>query len=315
METAESLLRLAVLLLIGLGVLIVLLAAVLGWALTHPPRVGAGAAAARGWYLDPADAGHEFTEWTLETRDGVRLPVWEVVNPGQPAGPVVILSHCWGGSRRESLQRLGFVQGRASRIIIWDMRGHGEAGPGIAQLGTAEIDDLIMLMDRVGPERPFILYGYSMGAGVSICAAARDAQRTRVIGVIADGPYRWTREPVHALLTVNGLPSFPILNIVHRALCVLIRGLRNSERAQFARQLRCPLLVLHGADDPVCPLNSALEVAQAAPESEFVIIPAAGHLNLHQTDARRYQATIDDFMRRCMDRASAWPAQSAALDA
>ncbi len=315
METAETLLRLAVLLLAGLGVLIALLTTVLGWVLTHPPRVGAGAAAARGWFLDPADAGREFSEWTLETRDGVRLPVWEVVNPQQPAGPVVILSHCWGGSRRESLQRLGFVYQRASRVIIWDMRGHGEAGPGMSQLGTAEIDDLLMLMDRVGGERPFILYGYSMGAGVSICAAARDAQRVRVIGVIADGPYRWTREPVHALLTFNGLPSFPILNIVHRALCVLIRGLRNSERAQFARQLKCPLLVLHGADDPVCPLNSALEVAQAAPESEFVIIPAAGHLNLHQTDAHRYQATIDDFMRRCMDRASPAPAQGVALDA
>lgn len=299
MNFAETLLRLAVLLLLGLGVLLALLTFILGWALTHPPRIAAGAAAGRGWYLDPADAGFAFKEWTLETRDGVRLPVWDVINPDQPRGPVVILSHCWGGSRCESLQRLAFVFGRASQVIIWDMRGHGEASSGICQLGTAEIDDLIMLMDRVGPGKSFVLYGYSMGAGVSICAAARDAPNHRVAGVIADGPYRWTREPVHALLKSNGLPSFPVLDIVHRVLCVLIRGLRDSERAQFAARLNCPLLVLHGADDPVCPLNSALEVAEAAPESEFVIIPAGGHLNLHQADAPRYHSTVDDFIRRC----------------
>ncbi len=305
MDFAETLLRLAFLLLLGLGVLLALLTFILGWGLTHPPRIAAGTAAGRGWYLDPADAGFEFREWTLDTRDGVRLPVWDVANPDQPNGPVVILSHCWGGSRCESLQRLAFVFAPASRVIIWDMRGHGEAGSGICQLGTAEIDDLIMLMDRIGTGRPFVLYGYSMGAGVSICAAANDAASGRVAGVIADGPYRWTREPVHALLTANGLPSFPVLNIVHRVLCVLIHGLRDSERAQFAAKLKCPLLVLHGADDPVCPLNSALEVAEAAPESEFVIIPAGGHLNLHQADAQRYHTTVDDFIRRCALRAGA----------
>lgn len=299
MDTAENLLRLAFLLLTGLLALYVLLCLILAHGLTHPPRIAAGAAAGRGWHLDPGDAGHQFTEWILETGDGVALPVWDVPNMAQPDGPVVILSHCWGGSRRESLQRLDFVFDRASRVILWDLRGHGEAGPGICQLGTAEVDDLIMLMDRVGGDRPFILYGYSMGAGVSICAASREEAGHRVVGVIADGPYRWTREPVHAMLVQNGLPSFPVLNTVHRALCVAIKGLRHSERAQFAAELKCPLLVLHGADDPMCPLSSALEVADAAPESEFVIIPAGGHLNLHEKDAHRYRTTVDGFIRRC----------------
>ena len=123
--------------------------------------------------------------------------------------------------------------------------------------------------------------------------------------MIADGPYRWTREPVHAILVHNGLPSFPVLNTVHRALCVLIPGLRHSERAQYAAKLKCPLLVLHGADDPMCPLNSAQEVAQAAPEAELVIIPAGGHLNLHEKDARRYHTTVEGFIRRCMAAAPA----------
>lgn len=304
METADTLLRLAALLLAGLLLLYFGLCLMLGYALLHPPRIAAGAAAARGWYLDPADAGYDFHEWSHRTADGLRLPVWEVRNTQRPDAPIVIFSHCWGGSRRESLQRIGFVFDRASRVILWDMRGHGEA-EGTSRLGTAEVDDLVALMQRLDGTESFLLYGYSMGAGVSICAAVREEVRDRVIGLIADGPYRWTREPVHAMLTFNGLPSFPILNIVHRALCVLIPRLRKSERAQFAARLRCPLLVLHGADDPICPLNSALEVAQAAPESEFVIIPAGGHLNLHQTDAHRYHATVDDFIRRCIERAAA----------
>jgi len=301
MELAETLLRLAALLLAGLLLLYLGLCLVLGYALLHPPRIAAGAAAGRGWFIDPEDAGFDCDDWMLETADGLRLPIWEVRHPEQPDGPVVIFSHCWGGSRRESLQRVGFVFDLASRVVLWDMRGHGEA-EGTSRLGTIEVDDLIALIERVAGDRPVILYGYSMGAGVSICAAAREELHERVIGVIADGPYRWTREPVHAMLMHNGLPSFPILDTVHRALCVMIPRLRGSERAQFAARLRCPLLVLHGADDPICPLNSALEVAEAAPESEFVIIPAGGHLNLHQTDAHRYHATVDDFIRRCIER-------------
>ena len=41
---------------------------------------------------------------------------------------------------------------------------------------------------------------------------------------------------------------------------------------------KCPVLVIHGADDPVVPLVDAQEVYDAArPPKRFVIVPGGGH--------------------------------------
>lgn len=300
MEIVSNLLHLALFLALGAALVVTILCLTLGVILTHPPRVTPGVAMGRGWHSSPADLGVEFEDWVFDPLACIRLPVWEIRNPRNADGPVVIVSHCWGGSRTDSLQRLPLVFDHASRVILYDLRSHGEARGSYSHLGADEVDDLLKLMDRVAPDEKILLYGFSMGAGISIAAAARDPQPERVIGVVADGPYRWAREPVNAFVKNNGLPVFPVIPIVHRVMCALfIRNLRDSERAQFASNLRCPLLVLHGSDDPVCPINSALEVAQAAGEVEFVIIPRGGHLDLHHRDAKRYLETVATFARRC----------------
>jgi len=309
-EAWRAAIFLGVPLLVLLGVMCLLLA----YALTHPPRVTAGVAAARGWWIDPGDAELEFEEWTLDRPDGTRLPVWDVPLPTAPQGPIVIISHCWGGSRIESLQRLPFIQDEASRVILWDQRAHGEAaGSGVSTLGTREVSDLLDLIDRVAHDgRPVVLYGYSMGAGISIVAASRD---DRVIGVIADGPYRWTGEPVNSILRINGIPLFPITNVVHRWLCLRFDGLRGSDRARFASDLRCPLLVLHGTHDAVTSIESAREIAEAAPEHEFIVMADAAHIDLHIEHPEHYRRALASFIRRSMNRArtrAARPAEESA---
>ncbi|MBL1217535.1 MAG: alpha/beta fold hydrolase [Planctomycetes bacterium] len=288
---------------IGLGavLVIVLLVIMLAWGLTHPPRLSAGVAAARGWWIDPSDADLKYDEWWLERPGGTRLPVWEMENPARPQGPIVFVTHCWGGSRIESLQRAPFLFPFCSRLILWDLRGHGDAGRSISTLGAIEVDDLLDLVDKVCREHslPVILYGFSMGAGISICAATKD---DRVVGVVADGPYRWTAEPVRSVLEYNAIPHWPALPLVQRIMCLILPGLRGADRAKYAAQLQCPLLVLHGTEDPFCSINSAMEIAEAAPEADFVVMPHAAHLDLHVTSPDRYQSTIQGFMRKCTNR-------------
>lgn len=296
---------LIVFLAVGLLLLIGILSLLLGIGLTRPPRVSAGIAAARGDWIDPSDADLPYSEWTFHRPRGVSLPVWDIPVPSERGRgkPIIIISHSWGGSKITSLQRVPFVYGEASRIILWDMRAHGEARGSASHLGVTEIDDLAALIGEVaGPDDAVVLYGYSMGGGISICAALRDE---RAIGVIADGPYRWTAEPVRRLLRLNGLPEWPIVPIIYRVLGWLLPGFIGSERARFAAQLRCPMLLLHGTHDPICPIDSAMEIAEVTPDCEFVVIPQARHLDLHIVHPERYQTTINAFIRRCVEHARA----------
>lgn len=296
----EEIARASVLVLVPLVLLFALICVALVYGLTHPPRVTAGVAAARGWWIDPEDAEIDYQEWILDRPDGVRLPVWDLDNPACPAGATIIVTHCWGGSKVESLQRLPLIHDHASRIILWDLRGHGDAeGPAASHLGVAEIDDLLDLIERVSvDDRPAILYGFSMGAGISIAAAAQDS---RVAGVIADGPYRWTGEPVNSILTLNGIPLVPLTTVTHRYLAYRY-NLQGSDRAKFASQLKCPLLVLHGDHDPITSTESAREIAEAATDHEFVTLDQGAHLDLHLKQPREYRDAVDAFVQRCLLR-------------
>lgn len=286
----------------GLLLVVLLLAAILSWSLLHAPRLTAGVAAAAGWWLDPGDADLDFEEWQFRIGPKMLLPVWDIANPQCPDGPLVIISHSWGGSRLSSLQRVPFVLNSASRVILWDMRGHGDAEGGINTLGTAEAGDLIQLIDHLnqsGAERrPIVLYGYSMGAGVSIVVASKRPEQ--VIGVIADGTYRWTAEPVRSVLRHFGLPAWPTVPITQRLICWFITDLRGSDRARYAARLQCPLLMMHGTDDHVCSVQSALEISEAAPSADFIVLPNAEHLDLHIAHPERYERTVRNFIDRCM---------------
>jgi len=48
-------------------------------------------------------------------------------------------------------------------------------------------------------------------------------------------------------------------------------------RDALLRQVRCPALVLHGADDPVIPAAAATDTAESIPGAELVIVPGMGH--------------------------------------
>jgi len=108
-DIAQQLLGLLILLGVGLSLVFSILILLFIWGLTHPSHVTEGTAAARGWWIDPSDAGYEYEEWNLDRPKKIQLPIWSITNEARPQGPVAIISHCWGGSRIESLQRVPFL--------------------------------------------------------------------------------------------------------------------------------------------------------------------------------------------------------------
>lgn len=240
-------------------------------------------------YGQPADPGglsppREFRAETLRAADGAELPYW-VIRGDAPAGPIVIFSHGWGESRQSVLQRLDALAGECSQVISWDLPGHGEASPGRCTLGTGESHALARLFDLVGehvpPDRPVILYGFSLGAVVSIRAGAECSDR--IAGVIAEAPYRQPWTPARNVMDLKGLPHR--LNLRP---ALFLAGLTlgdgpfwtGFDRAELAARLPFPLLVLHGESDAMCPLADGEAIAAAAPDGRLCPIEEAGHLDL-----------------------------------
>ncbi len=314
-------LGLATLLLIGLLIVWVVVAVRIGWVLTHPPRRTLAFALAKGWSASPAElpasfgGPRAFEEWSFRSPAlGGDIPVWDIACDGGPSAPVVIFTPGWGESRLHGLLRMGAWLPVASRVILWDLPGHGEA-PGTCRLGASEHESLLELIARVydsAPGSPIVLHGFSLGAGVSIVAAALARERLPGVmrGVIAEAPYRVPQTPARAVLGHNGLMLPLALAAAQGPLGLWWgHGLAWFTRASAPRFDRCvwaarlaspaggaaspvPMLVIHGERDDVCPLDDSRAIAAAGPSPErLVVVPGASHLDLWTLDAAREACT------------------------
>lgn len=275
------------LLAIGYAIFVAALIVYSAWALTHPHRKTYAWAVSRGRPGDPSElpgSGRAFNTWEFNAR-GRTLAVWDIEGDC-PSGPTMVLSHGWADSRLGGLIRVPFLAPVASRLILWDVRGHGEA-PGACHLGTTEVEDLLALIEAVAGTTKggdgsagLVLYGWSLGAGVSIAAAARSGS---VAGVIAEAPYRQVITPARNVMRGFRLPyrlNLPPAMWILGTLFGVGPGWRGFDRAVLASKMRCPLLVIHGDQDAVCPVQDARDIAGAAPRAELLVVPGAGHNNL-----------------------------------
>ncbi len=275
-------------------------------ALRKPPRRSLAWCLARSQPFEPTElpTPREFerseitepasTHSARPTTHPATCPVWTI--PGDaPAGPVAVFSHGWGESKQAVLQRLDALAPVCSAIVAWDMPGHGDASPGTCRLGINEhrlLGELIRTVtESLAPERPIVLVGFSMGAGVSLRAAADNPDH--VAAVIAEAPYRLPQTPAQNVMQLKGFPYR--LNLRPTIAIAGLLADRNPtwqgfDRAAIASRLRCPLLVVHAIADEMCPLADGRAIADAAPDAEIVEIAGASHTDLWQQPEPRAAA-------------------------
>jgi pimeloyl-ACP methyl ester carboxylesterase len=177
-------------------------------------------------------------------------------------------------------------------------------------------NDAVGLMDALGADRAHVV-GASMGGMIAQLVAINHPDRTKslisimsttgrrdlpsgnpeTLSVLFRPPNSASRDDLvdASILVQKALsgPGFPATEAEMR-----LRAERRTDYAPFdmdgiARQsaalivaeprnerlkgLRCPALVLHGADDPVIPAAAAKDTAHSIPGAELIIIPGMGH--------------------------------------
>lgn len=218
-----------------------------------------------------------------------------------------------------------FRGGRKGRRPKWSMSTRDHAA-------------LLAVVDACAePGDEVVLFGWSAGAGASIVAAEeflsradtvavptphssprsastlsptrgeRDQGRNgwRVIGVIAEAPYRLPWTPARNVIRAAGLPWFLCGPLAFVGLGIRV-GVgprwRGFDRAAHVEALkgRTPVLVLHGADDEVCPIQDGRELASAG-GGEIVEIPRGRHNDLWVEESHREAsaAAVRAFIQKC----------------
>jgi len=210
------------------------------------------------------------------------------------------------------------------RVVRLDNRGVGDT----VYSGDFSIDDMaddiVALMGHLGVDK-FSVLGWSMGSLIAQSLAARYPGRLK--GVIMVSTY--LRRPARsaylmgnmARMVLDGSASMEALYVAMNALCFtesmfshleeigdkvpMPRKLEDAEG--LARQLMAvdahdfsadapglnvPVLIIHGEDDTMVPLEMGEEVYDAIPDSQFLIIGGQGH----NMDPRFYAGATLEFL-------------------
>jgi hypothetical protein len=202
-------------------------------------------------------------ERVIDTPDGARLIAW-FARPA-PGQPTVLYFHGNAGnlaSRSERVRR--YVQ-RGYGVLFLSYRGYGGSTgkpSERANVADALLAYRALIEDGVDPE-DIIVYGESLGSGVATQVAAQ----VPVGGLVLDAPY--TSIVDVAALEYPFLPVRPFM-------------LDRYETIRYLPKVKVPLLVLHGEDDRVIPveMGKAVYAAANAPK-EIATFPRAGHSDHH----------------------------------
>ena len=259
--------------------------------------------------------------------DGLRLHYVEWGEPG--ARPMLVL-HGLGDCAR-SWDRLASGMGVEHRVIVPDLRGHGDSqwAPRGRYRLQDYVSDVAAVVDRLGLES-IVIVGHAWGGSVAVAYAAAHPELVSALAVVdsdigagglerhkrhpvlADVPQEWeSLEAVNAYL--RGLqPGATDEALAHQARHLTAegdRGKRSWKRDPSSlaaqeqrdlwddlRRLRCPTLVTRGRQSEVMTHEMAVQMREALPKVRLAELEGGEHW-FHQELPGAFEATVRWFLQ------------------
>ena len=235
-------------------------------------------------------------------RDGVKIH-YEIHGDGPP----LILTHGYSSTSAMWQGQVAALS-KHHRLILWDMRGHGQSDYPEDPKAYSEaltVGDIAALLDAVGAKKA-VVGGLSLGGYMSLAFYRAHPERVSALLIIDTGPGfkkddarevwnkraldtadRFEREGLEVLKSASRERS----TVSHRdakGLALAARGMltqRDAKVIEVLPEIKVPSLVVVGADDT--PFLAASDyMAAKIPGAQKAVIPNAGHaVNIDQPQA------------------------------
>ncbi|MGH7546745.1 MAG: alpha/beta hydrolase [Gemmatimonadales bacterium] len=213
--------------------------------------------------------------------DGTRLAGWYLApKAGKSPSPALVWFYGNGENIASIWPILRDFQPPGAALLAVDYPGYGGSEGRATEAGMYAAADAAYGAVAARPEvdsNRIYVYGRSLGSAAATYAATRH----RVAGLILESPFTNAAEMTRE--TYRILPRF-----------ILRLSLDNLSRI---REVRCPVLVLHGTADRLVPTQMGLKVAAAASGPvEVVLIHGSGHNETYDVGGREYRDKVWAFV-------------------
>lgn len=229
----------------------------------------------------PEQYGLRAEDVWLDTDDGGRIHGWYIAPDGPPRA-FVLFSHGNAGNISGRLPVAAELVARDMAVLMYDYRGYGKSPgapdeDGLYRDGEAALDHLV---ERAGGPERVLLYGRSLGGGVSWELARRHPE---LAGIVSDCTFTSVPDMASRLVPIPLVGAF------------IRTKMANLDKVS---QVTLPKLLFHGTADELIPFSMGEELAAAAEPVEFVPLQGAGHNDTTLVDPDLYFGTFERFVER-----------------
>lgn len=231
-------------------------------------------------WTTPADRRLSYEDVFFQTSDGVRLNGWFV--PGNGKSATLLWFHGNAGNIADRVDNIALLHDRLGiSIFIFDYRGYGRSEGSVSEEGTYRDAEaaLAYLRSRkdVDPAK-IVFFGRSLGAAVAVELAAKEP----CAGLILESPFTSVKE-----MADSAFPLFPVGFFFKTKYDALSK----------IKQVKVPVLILHGDRDEIVPFSMGRRIFEAANEPKmFFTIQGAGHNDTYQMGGGRYLRALERFI-------------------
>lgn len=250
--------------------------------------------------MPPAALSPDARAMTIEVSGGVTLSAWHASRG--PGAPLVILFHGYSTEKTRLLHETRELHALGASVLLVDFRGSGGSSESYSTLGWREAEDVAAAVAHAREHLPhsrLILYGQSMGSAAILRAI--HAHNVRPDAVILESVFDTMLNAIRSRFRAMGVPPFPSAELMTfwGGRQFGFNGFAHNP-VDYAPSVVCPVLCLHGTDDPRAPEDQARRVFDAtlSPRKKFATFDGVGHGSYAAAHPDTWRALVANFIGR-----------------
>lgn len=235
--------------------------------------------------VTPDRLGLPYEELTIKSLDGTDLTTWLLKSKLDFCKGTVVFFHGNAENISSHIQSIYWLPRYGYEVFMVDYRGYGGSDGRPFTSGVHE--DVRAALDFVTSDSRFcrkrlVVLGQSLGGALAITATAKFPRKDLIDGVIVESTFAGYKSVARHVIS-----RVPVIGWLSAPLSVFTYDHLSPER-YIARLSPSPVLIIHGANDPMIPISEAERLFAAAKgPAEFWRLEESGHIGAFRSEAER----------------------------